>query len=141
MNMKTLLTTALSGAMLFGAAHAEPVGTVSNIEGEVFALRGAETITLSNGDAVNAEDRIIARDGSSAVVDAYGCAASLSSGAMITVSDSFCATSPVSFGYAQTGAELTPLLVTAAMIAVPVAIGIAVSDDDDETENPVPVSP
>lgn len=141
MNMKTLLTTALSGAILVGAAHAEPVGSVSNIEGEVFALRGAETITLSNGDAVNAEDRIIARDGSSAVVDAYGCAASLSSGAMVTVSDSFCEASPVSFGYAQTGAEITPLLITAAMIAVPVAIGIAVSDDDDETENPVPVSP
>lgn len=142
MNMTKFLAPALAGALLIGAAHAEPVGKVSNVEGDILALRGGETVALVSGDAVLANDRIIARDAASASVEAFGCVSAVETGAMVTVNDAMCDAAPVSFGSAQVGAiAASNLFVTAALIATPAIIGVAISESDDEERNVEPVSP
>lgn len=140
MNTSKLLAPAIGAICLFGAAHAEPVGTVSNVEGEVFALRGNDTVVLSSGDELLVNDRIVARENAAATVDAFGCASTLASGAMVTVNTAMCDAEPVSFGYAQgsEGFALSNLFITGALIATPAIIGIAISESDNDSS---PASP
>ncbi|RFB04494.1 hypothetical protein [Parvularcula marina] len=138
MNAIKILAPAFGAAFLIGAAHAEPVGTMTSVEGEVFALRGNETIALSAGDELLANDRVVAREAATATIDAYGCASTLNSGAMISVNDTMCGAEPISFGYAQAeGFAFSNFFITAALIATPAIIGIAISESDDDD----PVSP
>lgn len=140
--MIKILAPALGGALMIGAAHAEPVGTVSSVEGDVFAIRGNDSVALTAGDSVLLNDRIVARADAAASVDAFGCTSAVAEGTIVMVNDGMCASSPVSFGFAQGTEGVPSILITGAMLAAPAIIAYAISEsDDDDERNEVPVSP
>ncbi|ADM10603.1 hypothetical protein PB2503_12829 [Parvularcula bermudensis HTCC2503] len=137
MMTKKLISASIAGATLFATAVAAPVGTAV-VEGDALVLRANETVALSNGADVFANDRVIAQNGS-ASISAFGCTAVLEQGMSVTVSADMCDAQPVSLGAAQMEAPGLPTIAVATlMLATPAIVAAAVDDDDDDDEEVSP---
>jgi hypothetical protein len=137
--MKKIFAGAIAALLLAGAASAQPIGTVSEIDGEVWVVRGEKTYTLSKGDAIFEGDRVITQKGGTATIDAYSCPKPLPEQASIVADSGFCAKDPVRLGSGQETTFSSGGTVGTAAFALPVvvaAVAAAAASDDDEPSSP-----
>ena len=135
--MKTFLAATALIVFSAGAALAQQVGSVSEIDGEVWVVRGEQTYTLGKGDGIFDGDRVITQKGGTATISIDSCAKALPEQASILVDDAFCDKSPVILGSGTEtvfGAEgpvgTAPFVLGAALLG---AAGLAATDDDSPT--------
>jgi len=147
------------------SAHAQELGaavTVSGDQGSVLVIRGGETFSLSEGDALFEGDKIVTREGGNTVLSAFGCSQTLGPQQTMMMTPQFCSMQPVQVaasgggagaagGGAAGGASgagagaaaggVSPVLLAGGALLVAGGIAAAASGGDDDDGGGTPVSP
>lgn len=85
--------TALGVSAGLSPAFAQEAGTVANVtgsEGSVIVVRGGETFSLSAGDTLFKDDKIVTREGGTVNISTPGCDRAIPASSTIVISAGFC---------------------------------------------------
>ncbi len=127
------------------AQESDAIGVAKTVEGEVLLARGADTITLQEGDELFENDRIVTRTDARVELVVNECEQVLDPVQSIVVDDEFCTKAPLQLASNNSTGQTPPVKsgpsvgVIAGGGLLVAAIAIAANDDDDN--NSTPVSP